>query len=132
MARALDVEISYSLVLLQIFLAGAVLFFLNRPRRAFIAGYAVFAIVASHFIVDARKGASIGNIARYPWSNLVLDSLALTLLGFALLQFTRLTETYEGGTVTPVCLPVHLVRNVSAACRPLHLVATNISILSAL
>jgi hypothetical protein len=27
----------------------------------------------------------------------VLYAIALTLLGFALLQFTRLTGTYEGG-----------------------------------
>jgi hypothetical protein len=97
LARVLGIEISHSLVLLPIVFLAAAVPFLNRPRRALIAGYAAFAIVASHFIVDSRKGATIGNIAGYPWSNLVLYALALTLLGFALLQFTRLTETYEGG-----------------------------------
>jgi hypothetical protein len=95
-ARALGIEISHSLILLPIIFLAAAVPFLNRPRTALIAGYAAFAIVASHFIVDARKGVIIGNVAGYPWSNLVLYALALTLLGFALLQFVRLTETHEG------------------------------------
>jgi hypothetical protein len=96
-ARALGIEISHSVVLLPIIFIAAAVPFINRPRTALIAGYAAFAIVASHFIVDARNGTTIGNVAGYPWSNLVLYALALTLLGFVLLQCVRLTETREGG-----------------------------------
>ncbi|MGD0716560.1 MAG: hypothetical protein ABR979_00640 [Halobacteriota archaeon] len=95
-ARALGIEISHSLVLLPIIFIAAAVPFINRPRTALIACYAAFAIVASHFIVDARNGTAIGNVAGYPWSNLVLYALALTLLGFVLLQRVRLTETREG------------------------------------
>lgn len=92
-ARAFGIGISHSLALLPIIFLAAAVPFINRPRTALIAGYAAFAIVASHFIVDARKYAIIENVAGYPWSDLVLYTVILTVLGFLLLQFSRIIET---------------------------------------
>ena len=92
-ARAFGIGISHSLALLPIIFLAAAVPFINRPRTALIAGYAAFAIVASHFIVDARKYAIIENVAGYPWSDLVPYTVILTVLGFLLLQFSRINET---------------------------------------
>jgi hypothetical protein len=92
-ARAFGIDISHSLALLPIVFLAAFLPFINRPRTALVAGYVAFAIVASHFIVDARKYAIIENVAGYPWSDLVLYTVLLTVLGFLLLQLSQITET---------------------------------------
>ncbi len=92
-ARAFGIDISHSLALLPIVFLAAFLPFINRPRTALVAGYAAFAIVASHFIVDARNYAIIENVAGYSWSDLVLYTVLLTVLGFLLLQLSRINET---------------------------------------
>lgn len=96
LARGFDfvnsIEISHSLIVLPfVFLAGFVPF-IRRPKTALIAGYAAFAIYASHLIVDTRKYVSIENIGGYLWSDMVLYTLILTFVGFLLVQFLRFTE----------------------------------------
>jgi hypothetical protein len=96
LARAFDfvnnIEISHSLIVLPFVFLAAFVPFVRRPRTALIAGYAACAIWASHLIVDARKYAIIENIGGYLWSDLVLYTLILTVLGFLFVQFLRLTE----------------------------------------
>ena len=89
MARALGIEISHSLALLPIVFLAAFVPFVRRPKTALIAGYAAFAIVASHLIIDSRKYVITENVAGYPWSDLVLYTLLLTVLGFLLTQVLR-------------------------------------------
>ncbi|MGZ4941306.1 MAG: hypothetical protein ACXV5P_03290 [Halobacteriota archaeon] len=97
-ARAFDFDISHSLISLPIAFLAGFLPFINRPRTAILAGYTVVAIIASHLIIDTRKYATIENIAGYPWADLVLYTLLLTVIGFVLLQALRFTEpkTAEG------------------------------------
>jgi hypothetical protein len=96
LARAFDfannIAISHSLIVLPFVFLAASLPFVRRPRTALIAGYAAFAIWASHLIVDERKYAIIQNIGGFLWSDLVLYTLILTVLGFLLAQFLRFTE----------------------------------------
>jgi hypothetical protein len=103
LARAFDfasnIEISHSLIVLPFVFLAALVPFIRRPRTALVAGYAACAIWASHLIVDARKYAIIENVGGYLWSDLVLYTLILTVLGFLLVQFLRFTEnnvTTEG------------------------------------
>jgi hypothetical protein len=88
-ARAIGIDISHSLVILPLVFVAAFVPFVRRPKTALIAGYAAFAIVASHLIIDARKYAMIENFSGYPWSDLVLYTLLLTVLGFLLVQVLR-------------------------------------------
>lgn len=96
-ARAFGIGISHSLALLPIVFLAAFVPFVRRPKAALIAGYAAFAIVASHFIVDARNYAITENVAGYPWSDLVLYTLFLTVLGFLLVQVLRFGDGYGPG-----------------------------------
>ncbi len=98
---AFDVNVSHSLISLPIAFLAGFLPFINRPRTAILIGYAVVAIITSHFIVDARKYAAFSNIAGYPWTDIVLYTLLLTTVGFALLQALRFTEpkTEKGTTM---------------------------------
>ena len=89
-ARALGIEISHSLALLPIVFLAAFVPFVRRPKTALIAGYAAFAIVASHLIIDSRKYAITENVAGYPWSDLVLYTVILTVLGFLLLKWSQI------------------------------------------
>jgi len=90
--RAFGIGISHSLLSLPIIFLAAFLPFVRTPRAAIIAGYAAVAVVASHFIVDARKYTAIGNFVGYPWNDMVLWTLLLTLIGFLLLRLLRSTE----------------------------------------
>jgi hypothetical protein len=96
-ARALGIEISHSIALLPIVFLAAFVPFVRRPKTALIAGYAAFAIVASHLIIDSRKYAVTENVAGYPWSDLVLYALLLTVLGFLLVQVLRFGDGYRPG-----------------------------------
>jgi hypothetical protein len=93
LARGFGIDISHSLVILPFVFLAAFLPFIRRPKTALIAGYAAFAIWASHLIVDARKYAVIENVGGYPWSDLVLYALLLTVGGFLLMQALRLNES---------------------------------------
>ncbi len=92
-ARVIGIDISHSLVILPLVFVAGFVPFIRRPKTALVAGYAACAIWASHFIVDARKYALIQNIGGYPWSDLVLYALLLTVIGFLLLQLLRFSET---------------------------------------
>ncbi len=94
MARAFDIESAHSvvvvpLVFLVVFVSVALL---RRPKAALIAGYAACAVWASHLIVDARKYATVQYVGGYPWSDLVLYALLLTVFGLLLLLFARFDE----------------------------------------
>jgi hypothetical protein len=89
LARGFGIDISHSLVILPLVFVVAFVPFIRRPKTALIAAYAACAIWASHFIVDARKYAIIENVSGYPWSDLVLYALLLTVLGFLLVQVLR-------------------------------------------
>ncbi len=91
-ARVFDSEVSHSLIGLPIAFLVGFLPFISRPRTAILAGYAAFAIIASHLIIDSRKFATVVNVAGYPWADLVLYTLLLTLVGFVLRQALRFTE----------------------------------------
>ena len=94
-ARAFDIDISHSLAILPlVFIAGFVPF-IRRPRTALIAAYAATAICASHLIVDARKYAIIESVSGYPWSDLVLYALLLTVVGFLLTQVLRFGDDHS-------------------------------------
>ena len=92
-ARALGIGISHSLAMLPIVFLAAFVPFVRRPKTALIAGYAAFAIVASHLIIDqignARKYTTIQNVGGYLWSDLMFYALLLTVLGFLLVQVLR-------------------------------------------
>ncbi len=90
--RAFDFDISHSLLSLPIAFLAGFLPFINRPRTAILTGYAAVAIIASHLVIDTRKYAMIVNVAGYPWADLVLYTLLLTIVGFILLQALRFTE----------------------------------------
>ena len=101
-ARALGIEISHSLALLPIVFVAAFVPFVRRPKTALIAGYAAFAIVASHLIIDSRKYAITENVAGYPWSDLVFYTLLLTVLGFLLVQVLLFGDArFKGGGYGP-------------------------------
>ncbi|MGZ7138881.1 MAG: hypothetical protein ACXVI7_11920, partial [Halobacteriota archaeon] len=91
--RAIGIDISHSLVILPLVFLAAFLPFVRRPKTALIAGYATFAIYASHLVVDARKYAVIENVGGYLWSNMVLYVVLLTVIGFLLVQFLRFNDT---------------------------------------
>jgi hypothetical protein len=95
LARAFGIEISHFAAVLPLIFLAAFVPFMRRPKTALIAGYAACAIWASHLIVDARKYTIVQNVGGYPWSDLVLYALLLTVLGFLLLQFVRLSETHK-------------------------------------
>jgi hypothetical protein len=92
-ARAIGIDISHSLVILPLVFLAAFLPFIRRPKTALIAGYAAFAIYASHLIIDTRKYAIIENVGGYLWNNMVLYALLLTLIGFLLVQLLRFSDT---------------------------------------
>ncbi len=92
-ARAFGIEISHSLAVLPLVFLAACVPFVRRPKTALVAGYAACAIWASHLIVDARKYTTIQNVGGYPWSDLVLYALFLTVLGFLLVQVLRFSAT---------------------------------------
>ena len=96
-ARALGIGISHSLAILPIVFLAAFVPFVRRPKTALIAGYAAFAIVASHLIIDSRKYAITENVAGYPWSDLVLYTVILTVLGFLLVQVLRFGDGHRPG-----------------------------------
>ncbi|MGZ4881497.1 MAG: hypothetical protein ACXV7G_10605 [Halobacteriota archaeon] len=91
--RAIGIDISHSLVILPLVFLAAFLPFVRRPKTALIAGYAAFAIYASHLVVDTRKYAVIENVGGYLWSNMVLYVVLLTVIGFLLVQFLRFNDT---------------------------------------
>jgi len=97
-ARAFDIDISHSLAILPLVFVAAFLPFIRRPKTALIAAYAATAICASHLIVDARKYAIIDSFSGYPWSDLVLYALFLTVVGFLLAQVLRFSDSYSNGT----------------------------------
>jgi hypothetical protein len=97
LARAFDIDISHSVAILPLVFVAGFVPFIRRPKTALIAGYAALAIWASHLIVDARKYAIIGNVGGYPWSDLVLYTLLLTVLGFLLVQALRFGADYSKG-----------------------------------
>jgi hypothetical protein len=96
-ARAFDVNISHSLAILPLVFVAASLPFIRRPKTALIAAYAATAVCASHLIVDARKYATIESFSGYPWSDLVLYALLLTVLGFLLVQVLRFGDHHSNG-----------------------------------
>jgi hypothetical protein len=96
-ARAIGIDISHSLVILPLVFVAAFVPFVRRPKTALIAGYAAFAIVASHLIIDSRKSVIIVNVAGYPWSDLVLYTLLLTVLGCLLVQVLRFGDARFNG-----------------------------------
>jgi hypothetical protein len=96
-ARAFDVDISHSLAILPLVFVAAFLPFIRRPKTALIAAYAATAVCASHLIVDARKYAIIESFSGYPWSDLVLYALLLTVLGFLLVQVLRFGDDHFKG-----------------------------------
>jgi hypothetical protein len=95
-ARAFDVNISHSLAILPLVFVAAVLPFIRRPKTALIVAYAATAVCASHLIVDARKYAIIESFSGYPWSDLVLYALLLTVVGFLLTQVLRFGDDSNG------------------------------------
>jgi hypothetical protein len=96
-ARAFDVDISHSLAILPLVVVTAFLPFIRRPKTALIAAYAATAVCASHLIVDARKYAIIESFSGYPWSDLVLYALLLTVVGFLLKQVLRFGDDHSNG-----------------------------------
>jgi hypothetical protein len=96
-ARAFDIDISHSLAILPLVFVAAFLPFIRRPKTALIAAYAATAICASHLIVDARKYAIIESFSGYPWSDLVLYALLLTVVGFLLKQVLRFGDDNSNG-----------------------------------
>jgi hypothetical protein len=96
-ARAFDIDISHSLAILPLVFVAAFLPFIRRPKTALIAAYAATAICASHLIVDARKYAIIESFSGYPWSDLVLYALLLTVVGFLLTQVLRFGDDHSNG-----------------------------------
>jgi hypothetical protein len=92
LARAIGIDISHSLVILPLVFLAAFLPFIRRPKTALIAGYAAFAIYASHLIVDTRKYAIIENVGGHLWNNMVLYVLLLTIIGFLLVQLLRFSD----------------------------------------
>jgi hypothetical protein len=96
-ARAFDIDISHSLAILPLVFVAAFLPFIRRPKTALIAAYAATAICASHLIVDARKYAIIESFSGYPWSDLVLYALLLTVVGFLLTQVLRFGDDNSNG-----------------------------------
>jgi hypothetical protein len=102
LAREFGIDISHSLVILPLVFVAAFVPFARRPKTALIAGYAACAIWASHFIVDTRKYAIIENVGGYPWSDLVLYALLLTVLGFLLAQVLRFgDDRFKGDSYGP-------------------------------
>jgi hypothetical protein len=91
-ARAFGIEMSHSLLILPLVFLAALLPFLSKLKAAVIVAYAAAAVVASHFIADARPHAVIYNAGAYPWSDLLLYSFFLTVTGFLLLQMWQVTD----------------------------------------
>lgn len=83
-ARAFGVELFHSPVSLPVVFVAASLPFINKPKVALTAGYAVMAIIASHLIIDARKYTIVSRVYGYPFSNLMLYAFLLTLGSFVL------------------------------------------------
>jgi hypothetical protein len=101
-ARAIGIDISHSLIILPLVFVAASLPFIRRPKTALIAAYAACAIWASHLIIDTRKYATIEHFNGYPWSDLVLYILLLTVLGFLLVQALRFGDDhFKGGGYGP-------------------------------
>jgi hypothetical protein len=96
-ARAFDVDISHSLAILPLVFVAAFLPFIQRPKTALIAAYVATAVCASHLIVDARKYAIIESFSGYPWSDLVLYALLLTVVGFLLKQVLHFGDDHSYG-----------------------------------
>lgn len=92
-ARVFGVNLFHSLISLSIVFAAACLPFISKPRSALTAGYATVAIIASHIIVDSRKHVAITEVCGYPFSDLMLYALLLTIVGFLLLQLLCLRKT---------------------------------------
>jgi hypothetical protein len=102
-ARVIGIDISHSIVILPLVFLAAFVPFIRRPKTALVAGYAAFAIWASHFIVDARKYTVIQNVGGYLWSDLVFYALLLTVIGFLLLQLLRFSS---GGNLSSATEPL--------------------------
>ncbi len=96
-ARSFDIEISHSLAILPLVFVAAFVPFIRRPKTALIAAYAATAICACHLVVDARKYAIIVSFSGYPWSDLVLFVLLLTVVGFLLVQVLRFGDDRSNG-----------------------------------
>ncbi len=96
-ARAIGIEISHSLVILPLVFAVAFVPFIRRPKTALIVAYAACAIWATHLISDTRKYAIIENFSGYPWSDMVLYALLLTVVGFLLVQVLRFDDDRSKG-----------------------------------
>ena len=96
-ARAIGIDISHSLVILPLVFVAAFLPFVRRPKTALIAAYAACAIWATHLITDTRKYAIIENFSGYPWSDMVLYALLLTVVGFLLVQVLRFGDDRSEG-----------------------------------
>jgi hypothetical protein len=92
-ARAMGYEIAHELLVLPLVFAAAFAVFIRRPKTALVAGYAAAAVWASHLIIDARKYTPVQNVGGYLWSDLILYALALTVIGFLLVQFLGPRET---------------------------------------
>ncbi len=97
LARAFGIEIAHSpivvpLIFLAAFVACAVV---SRLKTALIIGYAACAIYASHLIIDSRKYTVIQSVGGYPWNDLVLYTLLLTVLGFVFAQFLSFSEVHN-------------------------------------
>jgi hypothetical protein len=91
-ARLMGYEIAHELIVLPLVFVAAFAVFIRRPKTALVAGYAATAVWASHLIVDARKYTPTQNIGGYLWSDLILYSLALTVVGFLLVQLLGLSQ----------------------------------------
>ncbi len=99
LARAFGIASSHTVVILPLIFAAAFVPFIRRPKTALIAAYAACAIWASHLIVDARKYVITGNFGQYPWADLLLYALLLTVLGFLLARVVHFGDDHfkEGG-----------------------------------
>ncbi|MGZ5563381.1 MAG: hypothetical protein ACXWEM_06065 [Halobacteriota archaeon] len=94
-ARAFDIDISHSLAILPLVFVAGFVPFIRRPKTALIAAYAATAVCASHLIIDARKYAIVESFSGYPWSDLVLYTFLLTVVGFLLMQVLRLGDNHS-------------------------------------
>ncbi len=95
LARAFGVASSHTVAILPFIFVAALVPFIRRPKTALIAAYAACAIWASHLIVDARTYVTTGNVGGYPWNDLVLYALLLTVLGFLLAQIVYFGDRFK-------------------------------------
>ena len=96
-ARAFGIDISHSLAILPTRLPSSLRAFYPSTEDCTNRRLCSIAILASHLIIDARKYAIIENFGGYPWSDLVLYTLLLTVLGFLLVQVLRFGDDHFKG-----------------------------------